>query len=106
RRSSRLPSTARTRFWPPSRRERSNVSVNAKIEGRTDGPAGAEWITLQSTGNAEQEFLAALIENITGAAPTGAIKSREFDLKVSATIADTMTKTVSVDVTRNSLLIN
>ena len=32
----------------------SNVSVNAKIEGRTDGPTGAEWITLQSTGKAEQ----------------------------------------------------
>lgn len=47
----------------------SNVSVNAKIEGRTDGPSGAEWITLGSTGAAEQEFLAALIENITGASP-------------------------------------
>jgi hypothetical protein len=84
----------------------SNVSVNAKIEGRTDGPSGAEWLTLQSTGIAEQEFLAALIENITGAAPTGAIKSRELDWKVTATVADTMTKIVSVDVTRNSLLIN
>ena len=48
----------------------SNVSVNAKIEGRTDGPTGAEWITLQSTGTAEQEFLSALIEHITGASPT------------------------------------
>jgi hypothetical protein len=47
----------------------SNVSINAKIEGRTDGPAGAEWVTLQSTGNAEQEFLTALIENVTGGAP-------------------------------------
>ena len=47
----------------------SNVSVNAKIEGRTDGPAGAEWVTLQSTGIAEQEFLTALIENVTGGAP-------------------------------------
>ena len=47
----------------------SNVSVNAKIEGRTDGPSGAEWVTLQSTGNAEQEFLAELIANITGGAP-------------------------------------
>jgi hypothetical protein len=48
----------------------ANVSVNAKIEGRTDGATGAEWITLQSTGTAEQEFLSALIENVTGAAPT------------------------------------
>jgi hypothetical protein len=47
----------------------ANVSVNAKIEGRTDGPTGAEWTTLQSTGYAEQDFLSALIENMTGAAP-------------------------------------
>jgi hypothetical protein len=47
----------------------ANVSVNAKIEGRTDGPTGAEWTTLQSTGYAEQEFLSALIESMTGSAP-------------------------------------
>jgi hypothetical protein len=47
----------------------SNVSVTAKIEGRTDGATGAEWTTLQSTGLAEQEFLGALIESITGANP-------------------------------------
>jgi hypothetical protein len=57
----------------------SNVSVNAKIEGRTDGPAGAEWLTLQSTGIAEQEFLAALIENITGAAPSTGQQSKSFE---------------------------
>lgn len=44
----------------------SNVSVNAKIEGRSDGPSGAEWITLQSKGVAEQDFLSALIEMIGG----------------------------------------
>ena len=49
----------------------SNVSVNAKIEGRTDGPSGAEWITLQSTGVAEQDFLSALVENMTGSSPAG-----------------------------------
>ena len=48
----------------------SNVSVNAKIEGRTDGATGPEWITLQSTGVAEQEFLGALIEHITGSNPS------------------------------------
>lgn len=48
----------------------ANVSVNAKIEGRTDGATGAEWITLKSTGAAEQDFLNALIENVTGTAPT------------------------------------
>jgi hypothetical protein len=47
----------------------SNVSVTAKIEGRTDGANGAEWLTLQSTNVAEQEFLGALIESITGANP-------------------------------------
>ncbi len=47
----------------------ANVSVTAKIEGRSDGATGAEWTTLQSTGTAEQEFLGALIENITGSNP-------------------------------------
>lgn len=44
----------------------ANVSINAKIEGRTDGATGAEWITLPSNGTAEQEFLAALIESLGG----------------------------------------
>jgi hypothetical protein len=47
----------------------SNVSVTAKIEGRTDGASGAEWVTLRSNGNVEQDFLSALVESITGAAP-------------------------------------
>lgn len=49
----------------------SNVSVNAKIEGRTDGATGAEWQTLKSTGLAEDEFLSGLITSITGSAPPG-----------------------------------
>ena len=49
----------------------TNVSVNAKIEGRTDGATGAEWTTLRTTGTAEQEFLNALVENVTGAPPPG-----------------------------------
>lgn len=48
-----------------------NVSVNAKIEGRNDGASGAEWVTLRSTGQAEQEFLATLVENVTGAPAPG-----------------------------------
>lgn len=48
----------------------ANVSVNAKIEGRSDGVTGAEWITLPSSGAAEQEFLTALIETM-GGTPTG-----------------------------------
>ena len=49
----------------------ANVSVTAKIEGRTDGATGAEWSTLPSVGLAEQDFLGALIENVTGAKPSG-----------------------------------
>jgi hypothetical protein len=48
-----------------------NVSVNAKIEGRNDGASGAEWVTLRSSGQAEQDFLGALIENVTGAPAPG-----------------------------------
>lgn len=54
----------------------TNVSVNAKIEGRTDGASGPEWVTLKSTGVAEEEFLSALIENITGAPPPGRAPSQ------------------------------
>lgn len=49
----------------------TNVSVNVKLEGRSDGASGAEWVTLRSTGIAEEEFLIALVENITGAPPPG-----------------------------------
>ncbi len=44
----------------------SNVSVTAKVEGRSDGGSGAEWTTLQSRGTAEQDFLNALLEAIGG----------------------------------------
>src|SRR2546421_3130985 len=85
----------------------ANISVNAKIEGRTDGPTGAEWITLPSSGAAEQEFLNALIEHITGASPgTSKIKSREIDLKASIVLVNSGTKIVSVDATPNSVVIN
>jgi len=49
----------------------ANVSVNAKIEGRTDGATGAEWTTLQTSGVAEEEFLSALITKVTGTPPPG-----------------------------------
>ena len=44
----------------------ANVFVNAKIEGRVESATGAEWISLPSTGEAEQEFLDDLIKNVTG----------------------------------------
>ena len=49
----------------------TNVSVNARVEGRSDNVLGAEWISLRSNGTAEQEFLVALIEKVTGAPPAG-----------------------------------
>jgi hypothetical protein len=49
----------------------ANVSVNAKVEGRTDGATGAEWTTLRSSGLAEDQFLEGLITAVTGAAPAG-----------------------------------
>jgi hypothetical protein len=54
----------------------TNVSINIKLEGRSDGISGAEWTTLKSTGIAEEEFLHALIENITGAPPPGRAPSQ------------------------------
>jgi len=84
----------------------ANVSVNAKVEGRTDGPTGAEWITLPSTGMAEQEFLSALIENVTGAAPSTSRTKSDLNFKFSVVLANTATKVVSVDATPNSVVIN
>lgn len=49
----------------------ANVSVNAKVEGRSDGATGAEWATLRSTGLAEDQFLEGLITAVTGATPPG-----------------------------------
>ncbi len=47
----------------------NNVSVTAKIEGRSENGLQSEWTTLQSSGAAEDEFLAKLIEAITGTSP-------------------------------------
>lgn len=49
----------------------TNVAVNARVEGRTDGISGTEWVTLRSTGAAEQEMLRALIEKLTGSTAEG-----------------------------------
>lgn len=54
----------------------TNVSVNVKLEGRSDGASGPEWVTLRSTGIAEEEFLTVLIENVTGAPPPGRAPSQ------------------------------
>ncbi len=47
----------------------NNISVNAKVEGRAANGLMAEWITVRSSGAAEDEFLAKLIELVTGNSP-------------------------------------
>lgn len=47
----------------------TTVSVNARIEGRADSASGAEWVSLHSNGTAEQEFIRALVEKVTGGTP-------------------------------------
>lgn len=47
----------------------NNVSVTAKVEGRSENGLQSEWTTLQSTGAAEDEFLVKLIEMVTGISP-------------------------------------
>lgn len=44
----------------------NNVSVNAKVEGRAGTGLSTEWTSLQSLGNAEDEFLKVLVEAVTG----------------------------------------
>lgn len=47
----------------------NNVSVNAKVEGRAGNGLTSEWVTVPSSGVAEDEFLAKLIEQVTGNSP-------------------------------------
>lgn len=47
----------------------NNVSVVAKIEGRQENGLFSEWTNLQSNGTVEDEFLAKLIEVVTGVTP-------------------------------------
>lgn len=44
----------------------NNVTVSAKVEGKSQNGIGSEWTTLQSSGAAEDEFLVRLVENVTG----------------------------------------
>jgi len=48
---------------------RNNVSVVAKVEGRSGNGLQSEWTTVQSSGLAEDEFLAKLVELVTGNSP-------------------------------------
>ncbi len=47
----------------------NNVSVNAKVEGRAGNGLTSEWVTVRSSGAAEDEFLAKLVEMVTGQSP-------------------------------------
>lgn len=47
----------------------NNVSVNAKVEGRAANGLMSEWVTVRSSGVAEDEFLSKLIEAVTGTSP-------------------------------------
>jgi len=47
----------------------NNVSVIAKIEGRAGNGVMSEWLTLRSSGLAEDEILSKLIERVTGNSP-------------------------------------
>lgn len=47
----------------------NNVNVTAKVEGRSGNGLISEWTTLQSSGAAEDEFLAKLVEMVTGNSP-------------------------------------
>jgi len=55
----------------------NNVNVTAKVEGRTETPLGANWLTLSSSGEVEQNFLNALVERVTGKAPNEVPKPAE-----------------------------
>lgn len=44
----------------------NNVSVTAKVEGKSGNGLGSEWTTLQSSGVAEDDFLVKLVESVTG----------------------------------------
>jgi len=47
----------------------NNVSVNAKVEGRAGNGLMSEWVTVRSSGVAEDQFLSKLIEAVTGNSP-------------------------------------
>jgi len=47
----------------------NNVSVTAKVDGKSESGLQSEWSTLQSTGQAEDEFLSKLVEMVTGKSP-------------------------------------
>jgi hypothetical protein len=47
----------------------NNVSVIAKVEGRAGNGLMSEWLTVRSSGAAEDEFISKLVERVTGNSP-------------------------------------
>jgi hypothetical protein len=47
----------------------NNISVSAKVEGRSENGLMSEWSVLPSSGAAEEEFLVKLVEMVTGRSP-------------------------------------
>ena len=47
----------------------NNISVSAKVEGRSENGLLSEWNSLPSTGAAEEEFLKKLLAAVTGQTP-------------------------------------
>ncbi len=45
---------------------KNKVAVTAKVEGRSGNGLFSEWSTLDSSGAAEDEFLAALVQSVSG----------------------------------------
>ena len=54
----------------------NNVSVLAKVEGRAENGLISEWTTVPSSGIAEDEFLAKLVETVTGTTPEGVLDTK------------------------------
>ena len=54
----------------------NNVSVVAKVEGRSGNGIGSEWRSVPSSGMAEDEFLSKLVELATGKTPDGIVKTQ------------------------------
>ncbi|MEP6924630.1 MAG: hypothetical protein ABI954_09200 [Pyrinomonadaceae bacterium] len=55
----------------------NNVSITAKVEGRTETALGSQWLTLASSGEVENDVLADLVERVTGTAPYQVTKQPE-----------------------------
>lgn len=48
---------------------RNNIFINVKVEGRSGNGLMSEWTTLQSSGLAEDELMAKIVEAVTGVSP-------------------------------------